>query len=160
MTEDPIGPTGEESLQRRVVPISRIVVGVDGSDNGARAVAWAAELATVTGAEVIAVHAVGLLERLPPDHPDPGYGDIAEAHRLVEGEWTLHLHAADIAFRWHVAYGQPVSLLLQVVDETSADLVVVGTRGRRQRAALMLGSTSHQLAERSPCPVVIVPPGT
>jgi nucleotide-binding universal stress UspA family protein len=140
------------------VTISRVVVGVDGSDNGTRAVAWAAELASLTGAEVIAVHAVGLLEHLPPDHPHPGYHNIPDARRLVEGDWTLHLRNADVKCRWHVADGDPVSVLLRVADDESADLLVVGMRGRSQRPELRLGSTSHQLAERCPCPLVIVPP--
>ena len=39
-------------------PIRRIVVGVDGSDGAARAVAWSARLARATGAEVVAAHAI------------------------------------------------------------------------------------------------------
>jgi nucleotide-binding universal stress UspA family protein len=39
--------------------IRRILVGVDGSDGAARAVAWSARLARAAGAEVVAVHAIG-----------------------------------------------------------------------------------------------------
>ena len=137
--------------------IKRIVVGIDGSDNGRRAMAWAADLASTTDADLIAVHAVGLLPH-PADHHGAGYRDAVEARRLVEGEWTAHVAAADLRIRWHVADGDPVSVLLRTVAEESADLAVVGTRGRGGRPGLLLGSTSHQLAERCPCPVVIVPP--
>src|ERR687892_166065 len=43
---------------------TRIVVGVDGSDTAQEALRWAVGLGETLGAEVVAVHAVGLLEEL------------------------------------------------------------------------------------------------
>ena len=43
---------------------ARSVVGVEGSAAAAQAVAWAARLTALLGAEVVAVHGVGLLEDL------------------------------------------------------------------------------------------------
>ena len=40
-----------------------VVVGIDGSPSSGRALAVALELATSLGSEVVAVHAVGLLDR-------------------------------------------------------------------------------------------------
>ncbi len=133
--------------------IQRIVVGLDGSANGARAMAWAVDLAEVVKAEIVAVHAVGLL-----DHT-PGHVDPAETGRLLEAEWAGELAARGIGARWQVLDGDPVSVLMRVVGDEQADLVVVGTRGRGERPGLLLGSTSHQLAERCSRPVVIVPAG-
>ena len=50
--------------------VKRILVGTDGSEHARRAVRWAADLAGLTGAEVIAAHAVGLLVTTP-DGPAP-----------------------------------------------------------------------------------------
>ncbi|HVA42228.1 MAG TPA: universal stress protein [Acidimicrobiales bacterium] len=44
-----------------------ILVGVDGPPESREALAWAADLARATGASVLAVHAVGLLEKLGPE---------------------------------------------------------------------------------------------
>ena len=43
---------------------TRIVVGVDGSDTAQEALRWALGLGETLGAEVVAVHAVGLVEEL------------------------------------------------------------------------------------------------
>ena len=50
--------------------------------------------------------------------------------------------------------------LLGVSDNHNADLVVVGRRGTGGFEGLRLGSTAHQLAEHSTCPVAVVPSST
>jgi len=108
-----------------------IVVGLDGSVHGEAAAAWARAVAARIGAEVVSVHARGLLE-----HGAPA---VAEGVLVEDGD--------------------PVSVLLRVAEERAADLLVVGRRGSNTNPDLLLGSTSHQLAERAPCPLVIIPPG-
>jgi nucleotide-binding universal stress UspA family protein len=131
--------------------VSTIVVGVDGSADSSRAVEWACGLAQQVGARVIAVHAVGLLEH---ELGDPG----GEHLRPQLEEWTVPLEAlgADRVERRLVA-GDPVGAVAQVVADSSADLVVVGTRGSGTRHGERLGSTSLHLAEGCPCALVIVP---
>jgi len=127
-----------------------MVVGVDGSADSRRAVAWAVELARQTGARVVAVHAVGLLEHEA--------GDPTGAHLEPDlDRWTEALGelAPDRVERRLVA-GDPVDALWSAVADAHADLVVVGTRGTGA-TALKLGSTSLRLAESCGCPVVIVP---
>ena len=41
-------------------------------------------------------------------------------------------------------------------DARSADLLVIGSRGLGGFKELLLGSVGHQVAQRSPCPAVIV----
>ncbi|MFI5042899.1 MAG: universal stress protein [Acidimicrobiales bacterium] len=128
-----------------------IVVGVDGSEDSRLAVAWTADLAGPLGARVVAVHAVGLLEH---ERGDP------EAHHLLPKltEWIADLGvlpASSVDPR--LIQGDPVEALLRVARDEPADLVVVGSRGIGARTGTMLGSTSLELAERCPCPLVIVP---
>jgi len=109
-----------------------IVVGLDGSVHGEDAAAWARAVASRVGAVVVPVHARGMLE----------HGTVAAA-----GDGVV------------VEDGDPVSVLLRVAKERGADLLVVGRRGSSSNPDLLLSSTSHQLAERAHCPLVIIPPG-
>jgi nucleotide-binding universal stress UspA family protein len=134
--------------------VKMIVLAVDGSDNAQAATAWAGQLAGQLDAAVVAVHAVGLLEH---ERRDP---DNVHLHGQLQ-EWTRALDELPAGrVRRELLPGEPVASLLRAVAAEKADLVVVGTRGTSARTGTLLGSTSLQLAERCPCPVVIVPPGT
>ena len=131
-----------------------IVVGVDGSADSRRAVEWAADLAADTGARVVAVHAVGLLEH--------ERGDPLGAHLGPELDaWTAALDrlGSGRAGRRLVA-GEPVGALISAAREEGADLLVVGSRGAGAQPAAGLGSTSRHLAEAGGVKLVIVPSGS
>ena len=137
--------------------LERIVVGVDGSEDSAAAVGWAARLAEATGAEVVAVHALGLLEHVGAGPPIPTQPHRDEIRGLFESAWCAPLDRAAVRCRRVVRDGNPVDVLLAVAGQEAADLVVVGSRGVGGHPELLLGSTSSQLAQRSRCPVTIVP---
>jgi nucleotide-binding universal stress UspA family protein len=137
--------------------VDRIVVAVDGSANSITALGWAADLAAVTGAEVLAVHALGLLEGSDTDGPVPTQSHREEIRDRFETTWCAPLAEAGVPNRRMLRDGNPVSVILTVADEEEADLIVVGSRGLGGYPELLLGSTSTQIAQRSTRPVVIVP---
>ncbi|HEV2370016.1 MAG TPA: universal stress protein, partial [Acidimicrobiales bacterium] len=106
--------------------IKRILVGVDGSSYSRAALEWAASLASATGAEVVAVHAVGLLEQLEGDAPVPAQSHRDEIRHLFERQWCAPLDAAGVRSRRVLRDGPPVLALRAAADEVDADLVVVG----------------------------------
>jgi nucleotide-binding universal stress UspA family protein len=134
-------------------PLQTIAVGFDGSLDAEAAVRWAFELASQVDADVVVIHAVGLLEYA--------------AHRgvAVELEKTVERLAREAGIdsarvHWNLADGDPCSVLIRAgVGPVAADLLVVGSRGQGAHAGLLLGSTSHELAEHAAVPVVIVPTG-
>lgn len=137
----------------------RMVVGVDSSQASARGVRWAADVAVDTGAEVVAVHALGLLAHLGPDPDDatPSQSHRDEVRRRFEGEWCAGLQRADVAHECRLVEGSPVIALLDTAARVGADLIVVGRRGAGGFPGLQLGSTSLQLVEHAEVPVVVVP---
>jgi len=137
--------------------VKRILVGTDGSEHAQRAVRWAAELAAQTGAEVVAVHSVGLLVTTP-DGPVPSTPFHDRLRSQLEGEWTAELRGAGVPVRCRLVEGSAVTALLQAAEDEAADLVVVGSRGAGGFSDLHLGSTSHQVALYADRPVTIVPP--
>ncbi len=131
-----------------------IAVGFDGSLDAEVAARWAMSTARLLGAHVIFVHARGMLGHLQRRDPRTAFAD--EVARLVESTGFDPTRLS-----WHDTDGDACSVLLRCAEApVFADLVVVGSRGRDEHAGMLLGSTSLQLAERSPVPVVIVPSST
>lgn len=138
--------------------VERIVVGVDGSPNARAAVEWAAALAGATGASVLAVHALGLLERPDPEAPPvPVEGHRDQIAELLGTEWVRPLRERAVAHASTLRWGSPVEVILEESDRFGADLIVVGRRGGGGPVALVLGSTSGRLANLSSRPVLVVP---
>ena len=135
-----------------------IVVGLDGSTDSHQAVGWAARTALALDAEVVAVHALGLLDQLEPGGPlvptQPHRDEIAERARA---SWSQPLLDAGVHHTVVLHDGNPVDVVLDVAGEVGADLIVLGSRGIGGSPALLLGSTSTQVAQRARCPVTIVP---
>jgi nucleotide-binding universal stress UspA family protein len=137
--------------------IQTIVAGVDGSANGERALEWAIAIAERFGAEVIAVHSVGLLARVGPGPTVPSSQHLRDLRARFENEWCHLLDSTKIRSRRLMLDGPTVEVLLRAAHDTDANVIVVGRRGAGGFPALILGSTSHQLTEHASCPVVVIP---
>lgn len=146
---DPLPPTTE-----------RIVVGIDGSEPSQRALEWSLEAARIHNASIEVVHAwafpymVG--EIVPAMAYDPA--PYAAAARLmidqaVESADTSGLITPVVRT---VSSGGAAEAILAAAK--TADLVVVGSRGRGGFAGLLLGSSSQHVVNHATCPVVVVPP--
>ena len=136
-----------------------VVVGADGSSNSLHALAVAARLAAATTAELLVVHALGLTSVLDGEHVLTEGNEQALERQLLD-DWCAPLgEFEELAWRAEMRYGSPADVLLGAAAD-GASLVVVGTRGMREASDHLLGSTSHHVVHRCPCPVIVVPPET
>jgi len=51
--------------------------------------------------------------------------------------------------------GDPAEALLDLAASERADLIVTGSRGFGDIKSILLGSLSHELVQKSPCPVLV-----
>jgi nucleotide-binding universal stress UspA family protein len=140
------------------VGIKRVLVGVDSSENARRALDWAILLGRQFRADLVAVHAIGLLTDLGDGDPVPSHSHLEELRTKLETEWCASLVASGVPHRLECVDGPPVRVLIDAADREQADVIVVGSRGEGGFSELLLGSTSHQVAEHANRPVFIVPP--
>ena len=138
--------------------ITTILTGVDGSPDSTAALEWATALARRLGAEVVAVHAVGLLEHLSPTgDPVPAAAHRAEIERVFHEQWCAPLDVEGVRSRRLLCDGPPAMVVLRVAEEEGADLIVVGSRGVGGFPELQLGSTSAQVVQHANVPVTVIP---
>ena len=125
---------------------TRVVVGVDGSVPGRTALAFAFEHASLTGSELVAIHAT--------DGDDPR--DLAEGKVLLRSSVAEltgeHPHVAVVT---RTVPTRPATALVDASE--SAGLLVVGSRGRGAANRVLLGSVSQAVLHRAACPVAVVP---
>lgn len=130
-----------------------IIVGIDGSPDGQRALDWA-----LTWSRAVAVPlSMVAAEPIPPGRkPDaPGIGDRAKA--VVEAEQErLRASSPDVAVDGRAEIAHPVTALVNASQ--SAGAVVVGTKGTGGWRGTILGSVSGNTAASSYSPTVILPP--
>jgi nucleotide-binding universal stress UspA family protein len=139
----------------------RILVAVDGSETSNKALVLALQMAAQKGGKVRLVHALDELAQVR------GHPHSAQLRSVVreEGERIL-LRALAIA---DAAEMPADTRLLEAPDdrrlgelvadearEWGADLVVVGTHGRRGVQRALLGSGAEQIIRLAPVPVLVV----
>jgi nucleotide-binding universal stress UspA family protein len=136
-----------------------VVVGVDGSKASAAAIEFAFDQAEALHAQVIALHAWTT--------PFLTYADgasmlgfdadkVTTEMRLLVAESVAGPAAEhpDVSVTTELVSGSPAQALIRRSE--SADLVVVGSRGRGGFTGLLLGSVSQNVLHHSQCPIAIV----
>jgi nucleotide-binding universal stress UspA family protein len=150
-----------------------IVVAVDYSEQGTLAFERALELGLEKPS--VAVHAVNVMpvfeSGFVPDATVAAWTGarptVAEAAELLRqyvearvADFRKHHAGEDLAFLDSVCAHQrlevPSEEIAQRASDLEADLVVIGTHGRRGMPRLLLGSVAEATVRLSPCPVLVV----
>ncbi len=133
-----------------------IVVGVDGTERSEKAAVVAADIAQKYNARLILVYAYDPV----PRYFGTEIYEEAVAQAIAHGEEVLETTIAKLTegmdVEQEVLEGPAAQAILNVVRAHEADLVVIGSRGLGEIAALALGSVGHKLIQQSPVPVLIV----
>ena len=143
---------------------TKILVPLDGSPTSTLGLAEAIKLAKLTGAQLKLMHAVDMLSlSLTPEVSMAATPTVFELLRQG-GQAILMRAKADVD-----KSGVPVDAVLVdtlggrvcdlVVDEAKrwgAELIVIGTHGRRGVGRMLMGSDAEQILRLSPVPVLLV----
>ena len=136
----------------------QIGLGVDGSDDSARAARAALALADLTGSSVTAL-TTWFLEVVDgyvvtePDSPEWAAVERRHAQRIVRALQPAVEAYPQVPVDWEVRRGPVVPTLLEAAK--GWDALVVGSRGRGAVRGRLLGSVSQRLMRAAPCPVIV-----
>jgi len=142
----------------------KIMVAVDGSSTAERALDEAIRVARLSSAQVLALYVVDNGQVLF----DAGYYDpsqlrnaFAESGKRALEAAAQRLAAAGVAHKTRLVddpavIGDVAASLNVVARDWGADLIVMGTHGRRGVRRLVLGSVAEALIRESTTPVLLV----
>jgi nucleotide-binding universal stress UspA family protein len=140
-----------------------IVVGTDGSSTAKEAVRQATELAQRLEAQL---HVVSAYEPVPE-------GRLREERQEVpeDIQWMVNpredvsatleearedITEAGIEVQTYAREGDPADAILDVAEEESADLIIVGNKGMTGAKRFLLGSVPNKVSHHAPCSVMII----
>ena len=141
--------------------VRTVVVGTDGSDPAAEAVAWALDEAHRRGLPLHVVAAWSHTREPQETQWLATMKSVSELRSALADELAAAVRSVversdhqEVPISTRVVYGDPAKAL---VDESGDDrLLVVGSRGRGALAGLILGSVSQACAQYSRGPVIVV----
>lgn len=155
-----LGSTAESTVRRADVPVfvtrgarsaangdaafRSVIAAVDGSASARLAARYAAEIATASAAHLHLVHVAD--GTLAP----AGITDVLA--RAVDEAAGAGIRADSI-----VVHGTPAEAVLIAAETLHADLIAIGTHGRRGLTRLALGSVAERIVRTSRAPVMTVP---
>ena len=127
------------------------------------AVRQAIDLAKLAGATLSIVSAYApVSERQVKDEQRDAPADVQyEIGPREDVNLVLDAAAADarkegIEVQTHPVEGDPAEAILNVAEETKADLIVVGNKGMTGARRFLLGSVPNNVSHHAPCSVIIV----
>lgn len=141
--------------------IKRILVPLDGSDSSFSAAEYAIKLAKVANAEVLFMHAVvnpPYIEYRAAGQMITAY--IDEAKRQAE---MWYKKVGDLASKNGVKFSAETILdvvsaadsIVNYAENSEADLIVIGTKGRTGIKRILLGSVANGIVMHANCPVLV-----
>jgi len=140
-----------------------IVVGTDGSETATQAVREAVDLAKAVGAKVELVSAYEPVsnQRLRSERRDAPEDVQWSINPKEDVEATLTdaaeiARAAGVSVEKFARRGDPADAILDVAEESEADLIIVGNKGMTGAKRFLLGSVPNKVSHHAPCSVLII----
>ena len=140
---------------------SRILVGIDGSDDSLRAADYAMELAKSNHAEVLVVSVLditSIFKILPRETKKQmialGKQDAGRIFVIVQK--MAEKKGLDAKTEVIESSSSAADAIINYAKRKGADMIVVGTKGRSGMSKALLGSVASKVVMHSPCPVLVV----
>ena len=139
----------------------RILVATDFTPASGPALAEAIEMARGDGAELLIAHAYQLPIAPQAEAVAPGVYDewVQNLRETVEENLeplVERARKAGVEAKALVLSGTPDEAITKAAEKEGADLVIVGTHGRKGVSKFFLGSVASRVITMAPCPVLTV----
>ena len=142
--------------------VSKVLVGIDGSDHSFRAAQYALEISKKYVAKLIAVTvtympAKSRMSQQEAIEVGAGLSEMDKAKTWFES-FTQSARQNKIDLKTELVNSQrPVDyVILEYAEKEGIDLIVIGTRGRSGLSKIVLGSVASGIVTYSHSPVLVV----
>ncbi len=128
--------------------LKHLLWATDFSETSQVALEWGVALASLTNAKMTLLHIAEAAEATD--------AKLAAEHRQKLEEIAEQLRQKGLTVTTSVRPGQAAQTIVQTASEVGADLIVLGAHGHTSFREKLLGSTTEQVLQTSPVPVLFV----
>ncbi|MGI6679017.1 MAG: universal stress protein [Dehalobacterium sp.] len=147
--------------------LKKILLAIDGSDHGMKAVDYALRLAQIEGGEVEIIYVIANLDKRinVTGHMDPDLGfhlqekteeALNEEGKMILDQGKAKFQDTDISCTTKLLTGNPAVVILHEAEKQNADVIVMGSRGLSGITRFVMGSVSSKVVNHAHCSVFIV----
>lgn len=152
-----IGHTSRDVLvvpEHRGLDWNNILLATDGSIYSEAAIARAIALAKDRNAKLTAVSVVYTNDEFYALAQDTVVKLVNETREVLE-KVAKQAEEADVDVEMAVKEGEPYQAIADLATQMAADLIVMGSHGRKGLTRLLMGSVTERVIGFAPCPVLI-----
>lgn len=143
-----------------MLSLKKLLVPIDFTDTSDRALDYAIELAQKVGAEIVVMHAYELPIYGFPDGAMIATADVATkisaAAQAALDQAVSSRSGRGVQLSSVLRDGVPWEEVATIAEEVDADIIVIGTHGRRGLSRVLLGSVAENVIRTSTRPVLTI----
>ena len=136
----------------------KILVPTDGSEFAKKAQKHALFLASVSGAEIVAVSVTenNFVNGLPLDDEIYQLNQVLNERSEENLKDFDKLNEDDVKINHVIREGSPAKVILEVANEEQVDLIVMGSSGKSGFDRFIMGSVADKVVNSAKCAVLVV----
>ncbi len=135
--------------------ISKILVGVDGSEYSDKAFDYAVSMIQNHKQQLLIVHIIENFGNIGYSN----FNQLKQDSQTILQKYRTNAERKGLKSSIKIIEDQgnsPAEKILDIAETEKADIIIVGTKGRKPLEQFLLGSTSYKVAHYSKCTVIIV----
>ena len=142
--------------------LQKIICALDLSEHSKTVAEYACMLAKAMNASIVAVYAAPTLTQytgfhVPPNTIDSFVGEIVSGAEKAMAQFVSE-NFEGVETKAEVVVGYAAEEILEIAAKEEADLIVMGTHGRKGIDRILFGSVAEKVVMNSPLPVLTIRP--
>ena len=142
--------------------LQKIICALDLSEHSKTVAEYACMLAKAMNASIVAVYAAPTLTQytgfhVPPNTIDSFVGEIVSGAEKAMAQFVAE-NFEGVETKAEVVVGYAAEEILEIAEKEEADLIVMGTHGRKGIDRILFGSVAERVVKNSHLPVLTIRP--
>jgi len=142
--------------------LQKIICALDLSEHSKTVAEYACMLAKAMNASIVAVYAAPTLTQytgfhVPPNTIDSFVGEIVSGAEKAMSQFVAE-NFEGVETKAEVVVGYAAEEILSIAEKEEADIIIMGTHGRKGIDRILFGSVAEKVVKNSPLPVLTIRP--